>query len=65
MRAIFPLFVAAGAFCIAACANDGPTGEEVQQQLQRGMTGQGQLTPDIDRTGDPYVKPRGGRPAGG
>ncbi len=64
MRAIFALFIIAAAFCIAACANDGPTPQEVQEQLQRGATGQGQLTPEIDRSGDPYVKPRGGRPAG-
>ena len=65
MRAVFVLGLAAAASLIIGCANDGPTPEEVQQQLERGVTGQGELTPDIDRTGDPYVKPRGGRPAGG
>ncbi|MBA2744021.1 MAG: hypothetical protein H0U43_06905 [Chthoniobacterales bacterium] len=65
MRAVFTGLVAAGAFCVGACANDGPTPEEVQQQFQRGVTGQGQLTPEIDRTNDPYVKPRGGVPGGG
>ena len=64
MRAIFALFLIAGALSLAACANDGPTPQEVQEQLQRGVTGQGELTPEIDRSGDPYVKPRGGRAAG-
>ena len=42
------------------CVNEGPTGEEVGQQLGRGIRGEGQLSPDIDRTGDPYVKTREG-----
>ena len=52
---------------LAGCANEGPTGQEVQEQLARGVRGEGQITADMDRTGDPYVKPREGRsvPAGG
>ncbi|MBA3272461.1 MAG: hypothetical protein H0T11_01125 [Chthoniobacterales bacterium] len=65
MRAVFAVLLAAGALWIGACAHDGPTAEEVQQQFQRGVSGEGTLTPDIDRRGDPYVKPRGGRAAGG
>jgi len=60
-----PLFTAlafAGVLCIGGCANEGPTGGEVQEQLGRGIRGEGQLSPDIDRTGDPYVKPREGAP---
>lgn len=44
------------------CATEGPTGEELGEQFSRGLRGEGQVTPDIDRTGDPYVKPREGRP---
>ncbi|MDQ6626219.1 MAG: hypothetical protein M3Y69_08810, partial [Verrucomicrobiota bacterium] len=62
MRAVFAALVTASALVLASCANDGPTGEEVQAQLQRGATGQGRLTPDVDRSDDPYVKPREGRP---
>jgi hypothetical protein len=42
----------------AGCAEDGPTTQEVGDQLQRGVTGKGQLG-DINRADDPYVKPRG------
>lgn len=42
------------------CAGDGPTTAEVQEQLRRGVSGEGQVTDQIDRTGDPYVKPREG-----
>ena len=62
MRAVFAALVIASALALAGCANDGPTSEEVQAQLQRGATGHGQLTPDVDRSDDPYVKPREGRP---
>jgi hypothetical protein len=63
MRAVFVALVTASTVVLGACANDGPTTEEVQGQLQRGATGQGRLTPDVDRSDDPYVKPREGRPA--
>jgi hypothetical protein len=42
------------------CANEGPTGPELQDQFGRGIRGEGQVSSDIDRTGDPYVKPREG-----
>ena len=44
------------------CANEGPTSAELGDQLGRGIRGEGQLSTDIDRTGDPYVKPREGAP---
>ncbi len=59
-EAYLHLLVAAGAFCVGACANDGPTPEEVQQQFQRGVTGQGQLTPEIDRTNQRFYRAQGG-----
>ena len=59
MKAVLAAIAAAS---FVGCVNDGPTAEEVQAQLQRGATGQGELTPDIDRTGDPYVRPREGQP---
>ncbi|MDQ6860820.1 MAG: hypothetical protein M3032_06660 [Verrucomicrobiota bacterium] len=46
---------------VFGCANEGPTSEELGQQLSRGVRGEGQVTPDVDRSDDPYVKPRGGR----
>jgi hypothetical protein len=46
---------------VCGCANEGPTSQEVGEQLSRGVRGEGQVTPDIDRSDDPYVKPRGGR----
>jgi hypothetical protein len=45
---------------LGACANEGPTGEELQEQVGRGLRGEGQLSPDLDRTNDPYVRPREG-----
>ena len=62
MKAVFAALVTLSTCFFGACANDGPTAEEVQSQLQRGATGQGRLTPDVDRSDDPYVKPREGRP---
>lgn len=44
--------------CLVGCANEGPTAEEFQEQLARGVRGEGQLEPEIDRTNDPYVRPR-------
>ena len=52
------VFAAIAALSLGACANEGPTAEELQAQLERGATGQGTLTPEIDRAGDPYVRPR-------
>lgn len=60
-----PVLVAFASACLLnflGCANEGPTGQELQDQLGRGIRGEGQLTTDIDRTGDPYVKPREGSP---
>ncbi len=62
MRPLFAALASAGTLCFAGCANEGPTAEELQEQVRRGATGQGQVMPDIDRTGDPYVKPREGPP---
>lgn len=50
----------ASALAFPGCANEGPTAEELQDRLGKGIRGEGQLTPDIDRSNDPYVKPRGG-----
>jgi hypothetical protein len=58
-----PVLVAlASAFLLGflGCANEGPTGAELQDQFGRGIRGEGQVSSDIDRTGDPYVKPREG-----
>lgn len=46
---------------VIGCANEGPTSEELQEQIGRGIRGEGRVTPDIDRSNDPYVKPREGR----
>lgn len=63
MRAVFAALLLASTILLGGCVNDGPTTDEVQAQLQRGVTGQGRITPDVDRSDDPYVKPREGRPA--
>lgn len=42
---------------LCSCANEGPTGEEVQEQFRRGLSGEGRLGP-IDRSDDPYVRER-------
>lgn len=62
MKPLLTAFAVAGALSFAGCANDGPTAEELQDQFRRGASGQGTVMPDIDRTGDPYVKPREGPP---
>ncbi len=36
-----------------------PIGQEAQEHFQRGISGQGELG-NIDRSDDPYVKPREG-----
>ena len=43
----------------AGCSGDGPSGSELGQQFGRGIKGEGKLSEDVDRTDDPYVKPRG------
>ena len=60
MKRLFTALLFAGALCTLGCANDGPTGEEIQEQVGRGLRGEGTISPEIDRTGDPYVKSREG-----
>ena len=60
MKPVFASFTAALLLGFVGCANEGPTGEEIGDQLSRGVRGEGQITPEIDRTNDPYVRPRGG-----
>ena len=60
MKPVFTAFAAALLLFVLGCANEGPTGEELGEQFSRGMRGEGQITPEIDRTNDPYVRPRGG-----
>jgi hypothetical protein len=60
VRRLFAVLGFAGALCLGACANEGPTGEELQEQVGRGLRGEGEVTPEIDRTNDPYVRPREG-----
>lgn len=60
VKRLFTALAAAALLSAAGCANDGPTGPEVQDQLSRGVRGEGQLSPDIDRSDDPYVRPRVG-----
>lgn len=52
--------LSAGTLGLISCANEGPTTQELQDRLGRGIRGEGQLTEGIDRSDDPYVKPRGG-----
>jgi len=63
VKRLFTALACAGVLNVIGCANEGPTGDELQQQLGRGFRGEGQLSPDMDRTGDPYVRPREGAPA--
>ena len=60
MIRVFAALSAAATLCFAGCANEGPTPEELQEQVRRGVTGEGQVQPEIERSGDPYVRPRGG-----
>ena len=62
MKLVLLVAVSATALSFAGCANEGPTAEELQDQMRRGATGQGTVMPDIDRSGDPYVRPREGPP---
>ena len=62
MKPLLAALALVGALSFAGCANEGPTGEELQEQFRRGASGQGTVMPDIDRTGDPYVRPREGPP---
>lgn len=60
MKRLFTLGALAGLLSMIGCAGDGPTTDEVQEQLRKGVSGEGQITEQIDRTGDPYVRPREG-----
>ena len=62
MKPLLAALSVAGVLSFVGCANEGPTAEELQDQVRRGATGQGQVMPEIDRTGDPYVRPREGPP---
>ncbi len=53
------LLLALLAGALLGCANDGPTSQELGDQLGRGVRGEGQLG-TIDRSNDPYVKAREG-----
>jgi hypothetical protein len=54
--------ILAGTLGLIGCAGEGPTTEELGDRFGRGIRGEGQLTSDIDRSNDPYVKPREGAP---
>ncbi|MEP6810807.1 MAG: hypothetical protein ABI992_11230 [Chthoniobacterales bacterium] len=60
MKPLLAALAFASALGLSSCAEEGPTSQELQDRLGRGIRGEGQLTSDIDRTDDPYVKPRGG-----
>ncbi len=62
MERLYALLATASLLFLLGCANEGPTTEELQEQLRKGVTGEGHLSEDVDRAGDPYVKPREGRP---
>lgn len=62
MKPILALLTLAAALGCAGCANEGPTTDELQDQFGRGIRGEGRVTSDIDRSDDPYVKPREGAP---
>ncbi len=63
MKHLFAALALAGVLGFAGCAGEGPTSDELQEQVGRGLRGEGTLSTDIDRTGDPYVTPREGPPA--
>ena len=64
MKRLFAPLALASTLCFGSCANEGPTAEELGDRIQKGVRGEGQLSPDIDRTNDPYVRTREGNPAG-
>lgn len=61
MKPMLAAAVSAGALFLGSCANEGPTPEELQEQFRRGVSGEGQLGP-VDRSNDPYIRPREGDP---
>lgn len=58
MQRLVALAGCAIALLLTSCAHQGPTAGEVQEQFRRGLSGEGRLGP-IDRSDDPYVRPRG------
>ncbi len=62
MKPLLAAISVAGVLSFVGCASEGPTPEEFGEQVRRGATGQGEVMPEIDRTGDPYVRPREGPP---
>ena len=60
MKAVLVALASVSLLGFLGCANEGPTGAELQDQFGRGIRGEGQVSADIDRTGDPYVKTREG-----
>jgi hypothetical protein len=57
-----PLLSATAAIFLADCAGDTPPAEEIRDQLERGLTGHGQVVP-FDQTEQPNIDPRAGEPA--
>ncbi|MEP6708809.1 MAG: hypothetical protein ABJB32_01600 [Verrucomicrobiota bacterium] len=57
MKRLFAALVSTSTLVIGGCADETPPAEEVREQFQRGITGEGQLGP-IDRRDDPYVQSR-------
>jgi len=57
LKRLFAALVSASTLVIGGCAGETPPAEEVGEQFQRGVTGEGQLGP-IDRSDDPYVQSR-------
>jgi len=55
MRPLSILLAIAGAALTGGCADplEQRSGQEVQSQLQRGITGQGQIVPEQREPGDP------------
>lgn len=59
MKPLVALLVFATGMWAAGCASDTPPAQEVQEHLQRGVSGQGELGP-LNRGDDPFVNPREG-----
>ncbi|MGI8482434.1 MAG: hypothetical protein ACR2MF_10295 [Chthoniobacterales bacterium] len=61
LKALSIAFCLGSAVLVGGCADplEKPIGQEAQEHFQRGISGQGELG-NIDRSDDPYVKPREG-----
>jgi len=57
LKRLFAALVSTSTLVIGGCTDETPPAEEVSQQFQRGITGEGQLGA-IDRSDDPYVQSR-------